>query len=249
MTQPLSDICVITPIVPTEARPDTKRLYEEAAPAGFRVRVVGLDRGPTSIESEYEESLAVPDVLCKARQAESSGCAAIVISCMLDPGLAAARETISVPVVGPGHVAMHMAALLGSSFSIVTVTDSLVAPLWRRAALYGLEHRLASVRSIQMPVLALREHRHQALERLADLSFRTIQDDGASVVVLGCTGMAGMAHATEIELQRRQCRVPVIDPTLTAIQVAAALVNARLTHSPIAFPRPPTKAVIGYDWI
>jgi allantoin racemase len=244
-----SEICVIAPIVPTDARPDTAGVYEQAAPAGFQVRVVCLDRGPASIESEYEESLAVPDVLCKARQAEAQGCDAIVISCMLDPGLAAAREAVSVPVLGPAQVAMHVAALLGACFSIVTVTDSLLAPLRRRAVLYGLEDRLASVRSIQLPVLELKDHRQQVLERLTDQSCQAVRSDGASVVVLGCTGMAGMARAIQLELRRQNCEVPVIDPSVTAIQVAASLVNAGLTHSPIAFLQSPAKAVTGYEWL
>lgn len=243
------EIRVIAPIVSTDASPDTAGVYEQSAPAGFRVRVVHLDRGPASIETEVDESLAVPDILCKTRQAAAQGCSAIVISCMLDPGLDAARETVSVPVLGPAQVAMHIAAILGSRFSIVTVTDSLVPLLCRRAERYGMKDRLASVRSIRLPVLDLKGHREEALERLVDQSRRAVQSDGASVVVLGCTGVAGMARAIQLGLKRHGCEVPVIDPGVVAIEEAASLVSAGLTHSHVAFPHSPAKATTGYDWL
>ena len=51
---------------------------------------------------------------------------AVVIDCMGDPALGAAREATSIPVLGPAQTSMHLAALLAHSFSIVTVLDSVV---------------------------------------------------------------------------------------------------------------------------
>ena len=36
----------------------------------------------------------------------------MIIDCMLDPGLPAVREKVTIPVIGPGQTAMHLAAML-----------------------------------------------------------------------------------------------------------------------------------------
>src|SRR5690606_5773638 len=107
-----------------------------------------LDRGPPSIESLYDEALAVPDTLVKVVVAERAGADAIVIDCMGDPGLKPARERVSVPVLGPAESAMHFAAMLGQTFSIVTILDSVRPMLTDLARLYGVHEKLASIRVV-----------------------------------------------------------------------------------------------------
>ena len=53
------------------------------------------------------------------------GAAAVVIDCMGDPGLVPARESVGTLVLGPCQTSMHVAALLGHRFSVVTVLDHL----------------------------------------------------------------------------------------------------------------------------
>lgn len=239
-------ICVIGPVVLSGPLPGTVDEYVRAAPPGCQVEVVYLDRGPASIESEYEEVLAAPDVVVKARQAEERGVEALVVSCILDPGVAAAREQVSIPVLGPGQVSMHVAAMLGPSFSIITVLDRLLPPLHRLAHIYGLSDRLAAIRAIEVPVLDLRRNADRVVEALVSESIQALKMDGAYVIILGCTALSGMGKTVQAELFRQGYAVPVIDPTLTAIQVAAALVDVGLSHSKLAYPIPPRKLVTGY---
>ena len=63
-----------------------------------------------------------------------------------------------------------------------------------------------------------------------------MNEDGAEVLVLGCTGMTGMAERLSHELN-----VPVIDPIPTAVKLAEMLVGLGLSHSKLAFPVPPEK--------
>ncbi|GAB4537553.1 MAG: aspartate/glutamate racemase family protein [Anaerolineae bacterium] len=239
-------ICVIAPIVLSGPAPGTVNEYARAAPPGCQVETVFLDRGPASIESEYEEVLAAPDIVVKARKAEEQGADAIVVSCILDPGVAAARELVSIPVWGPGQVSMHVAAMSGPNFSIVTVLDHLIPALRRRVSLYGLSDRLASIRTIQVPVLALRHNSGRVVEILVSQSVQAIEEDRAYTIILGCTALSGMGRTVQDELYRRGYSVPVIDPTLTAIKVAAALADVGLFHSKLAYPIPSRKSVTGY---
>jgi len=91
------------------------RLIGESARA-----VAGSDvlMGPASIESHYDESLAVPGILAEVARGEAEGVDGYVIACFGDPGLEAARELARGPVVGIAEAAMRTAAYLGRSFSV-----------------------------------------------------------------------------------------------------------------------------------
>ena len=81
---------VITPLISHGFR-DTAALDAET---GGRCRLSAgcLDKGPASVESAVDEVLAAPGVVDAAIAAERGGGDAIVIDCMLAPGLDAARE-------------------------------------------------------------------------------------------------------------------------------------------------------------
>jgi allantoin racemase len=246
MEETVLKICVIAPIVLSGPPPNTVDEYVRAAPPGCEVEVIFLDRGPASIESEYEEVLAAPDIVVKAKKAEAQGAGAIVVSCFLDPGVPAAREQVSVPVLGPAQVSMHVAALLAPSFSIVTVLDRLIPPLLGLVHRYGQSDRLASMRAIEVPVLDLRRNAPRVVESLVIESIRALEKDNAYAIILGCTALSGMGRFVQKELCQRGYDVPVIDPTLIAINVAAALVDVGLSQSKLAYPIPPEKLVTGH---
>ena len=82
--------------------------------------VVNPEHGPVSIESAYDEALAIPPTLALIKQAEQDGYDAAVIACFSDPGLHAARELVSIPVIGIQEATLHVAAQLGFRFTITT---------------------------------------------------------------------------------------------------------------------------------
>ena len=62
------------------------------ASAGVTVEAVSPTMGPASIESHYDEALAVPGILAEIARGEAEGVDGYVIACFGDPGLEAARE-------------------------------------------------------------------------------------------------------------------------------------------------------------
>jgi len=114
-----------------------------------------IDIGPASIESEYDEAMAQPGTIAKIIEAERDGADAVVIDCMGDPGLKAGRECVSIPVVGPAETAMHVAAMLGHTFSVVTVLKRLRAQQEDLSKVYGINSKFASLRAVDIPVLEL----------------------------------------------------------------------------------------------
>jgi allantoin racemase len=142
---------------------------------------------------------------------------------------------------------MHLAAMLGHAFSVVTVLQRLRTQLENEARLYGVFDKLASVRAVDMPVLELETDLGRTRELLVEQAVLAVEQDGAHAIIFGCTGMLGCAEAVRTGLSARGYDVPVIDPVPAAVVVAAALVEAGLSHSKLTYPAPPPKRVVGYD--
>ncbi|MGH8829929.1 MAG: aspartate/glutamate racemase family protein, partial [Polaromonas sp.] len=84
----------------------------QVASAGTQILAVQSATGPASIESATDEALALPGLLAQIRAGEAAGVDAHVIACFGDPGLRAAREVASAPVIGIAEAAMQLACLV-----------------------------------------------------------------------------------------------------------------------------------------
>ncbi len=236
----------VTPIITEVFGPMILEEFAAVARPDTEISNVFLASGPASVESAYDEAVAIPDIIARVRQAEEEGMDAVIINCFGDPGLDAAREVVSIPVIGPCEAAMHVAAMLGHKFSVVTVLDRLIPELELHAQKYGVEGRLASARSLDLPVLDLEKGRDQFVARAVEKAVEAIEEDGAHVIVLGCTGLAGLDRQIETGLRDKGHDVPVIDPASTALKLAEALVDLKVSHSKRTYPYPPEKEILGY---
>jgi allantoin racemase len=153
---------------------------------------------------------------------------------------------VSIPVIGPCETSMHFASMLGHRFSVIGVLEVDIRSFHDQARRAGLESKLASVRALNIPVLEL-EDRDRAVRALVEESIKALRQDGAHVIIFGCTGMAGMAEAVEEGLRQKGITdVSVIDPARLALKVAEALADMGLSHSKRTYPSPPDKEIVGY---
>jgi allantoin racemase len=238
-------IRVVTPITTEGFRSsvDAERLGSE----DVKVNFVNIDTGPASIECDYEIMLAQPGTLAKVVEAEREGADAVVIDCMGDVALFGARECVSIPVLGPMQTAMSLAAMMGHKFSVVTVLSRILPMIETQAKVYGMTSKLASARSVEIPVLELERDLAATKRALIAEARNAVVEDGADYIIFGCTGMLGCADAVREGLMKDGLDVPVIDPVPAAINVAAALVRSGLSHSKRAYRPPPRKNVVGYE--
>ncbi|MEW9528129.1 aspartate/glutamate racemase family protein [Microbispora sp. NPDC049125] len=217
----------ITVINPNTARAMTAAIGARAravAAPPTTVTAVSPAMGPESIESHYDEALAVPGVLAEIAAGERDGVDGYVIACFGDPGLDAARELASGPVVGIAEAAMHAATLLGRGFSVVTTLSRTAGRAWDLAHRYGFAAACRGVHACDIPVLEL--DGDGARETVAALCARAVEADGSDTVVLGCAGMA--AYCDEIA---REAGVPVIDGVGAATALVESLVRLGLRTS------------------
>jgi allantoin racemase len=211
-----------------------------AASNGTIVTAVSPSMGPASIESHYDEALAVPGLLAEIAGAEEEGSAdGYVIACFGDPGLDAARELASGPVVGIAEAAMRTAAYLGRGFSVVTTLDRTKGRAEDLAAHYGLARFCRGVRACEIGVLSLEEP--GARDAVLAECRRAVAEDGSDAVVLGCAGMADLCKEFTAELG-----VPVVDGVAAATRTVETLVALGLrTGDRGEFARPPAKPYTG----
>ena len=213
--------------------------YRAAAGPGVEITTACVANGTRTIESDYDIALAGPETARLAVVAEAEGIDACTIACFSDPGCDAAREAVSIPVIGEGQAALQMASLLGSRFAIITTSEQCIARMRRLAARSGHGHRLASVRAAGVGVMDLA---HDSIAKIVAESVAAVRDDGAEVVLLGCTGTG--EHMGEV-VQREVTAalgvyVPVIDPVKAALKLAEACAATGMSHSKVAWPAPPS---------
>lgn len=207
---------------------------------------VGLESGPASIEGAFDDALSAVGIVTRAIEAEQEGIDAVIVDCMGDPGLDAAREAVSIPVLGPGETTMHIAALLGHKFSVVTILDRVCPILEKHARIYGVHDKLASVRPVNIEVNSIEDNPEKLLHALTAQSISAIRDDKADVIVLGCTGFLGVTEKLTAALTEAGYPAPVINPIRATAMTAYSLLTLGLSHSPLAWPAPSPKVIKGY---
>ena len=219
-------ILVINPNGSTEMSEVIREQLRAVARPDTELVVVNPPGAPPAIESALDEAQAIPPMLELVRAAEDRGFDAVVIACFTDPGLEAAREVTSIPVVGIQDAAMHLAAQIGHRFSVLTTLRHRVPVRHRAALLAGLERRLASCPVLNLAVLDTVTDRERVVELLIRTGRRAVEEDSTEVLILGCAGLGDLAPRVQRELG-----VPVIDPNAAALKLAETLIDLGLAHS------------------
>ncbi len=233
-------IKVIVPVTTKEFVAPTREEVEKFASKGTEIDVEAIEYGTASIESSYDEMLVAPGIIKVAEKAQSDGFDGVITDCMCDPALDALREKLDIPVVGPGSISMLCAADLAHRFSIVTVLENALTVFENRVMEVGLGSKLASVRFINIPVLDLTDVK-KLTSALVDESIKAIAEDGAHAIVLGCTGMLGVADDLSDALKKKGYGVPVIYPVAVAVKYLEMLIALGLKQSKKTYMPPPDK--------
>lgn len=213
--------------------------------AGWRsatteVEIRQIARGPASIESAYDEAFAVAEVVAEVEAAARDGADGVFVSCFGDPGVHAAREVVDIPVVGGFEPAVLTAMSLGEQVGVVTMLPNVVPIVHRMARQHGIAERCRSVRAVNIPVLALRDQ-DILLDQLAEQASAAVAQDEADVIVLGCTGMLGVAAGLQERLERGGTYIPVVDPTSAALLWLENLIRLGVRHSRTTYFPPSVK--------
>ncbi len=185
------------------------------------VTVASLSKGPKSIEDYRSKALVCPEIL-KLASKNAHKYDAMFVNCFGDPCVEAVREVTKIPVPAVGETSMVMAGLLGDKFAVISPTRTSAHQVESNARRMGLDIGTFSVVPLEIPVLQLEKDRGRTIREIAKVANECL-NNGAEVIVLGCTGMAYMAD--EI---RRKIEAPLIEPASLTLKVAEALVDLRM---------------------
>ena len=215
-----------------------------------------VDEGPDRIGCRVDYVFAAPGIIRKVMEAEKAGYDAIAQFCTGDAELITSRVATRTLVLGVMEVAVHIAAMLGSKFSLIGPdVPVLVSTFNEIVGRYKMESRLASTRGVDLgrPLEEVIELSHRTppdpsvkgyIEKLVAEAIRAIEDDGASVIIICCTSFVWLVTEMQDELRRRGYDVPVIEPVALTIEIARSLVKCGLTHSKVTYPSSSTCTTI-----
>ncbi len=213
------------------ARPDTE------------IITVTATRGTCSMEDFYDEYLCTIGVVEATRKIMTKEkINSIILGCAADAGLYTLKEVFDIPAIGLVESMVGMANILGYKFSILTFLNRFVPNIELLIRKYGQEHRCASIRSINMNVLDIGSKPNLVFQKLEKEGRKAIEEDGADVILLGCTGMSNLDKKLEKKL-----KVPVLDGYACAVKMAEALYDYNLKPGKIhLFQKSEPKEVVGY---
>jgi allantoin racemase len=186
---------------------------------------------------------------------ESGKYNAIVLLGGGDPGYMEAREIARahrIPVTTSAHAQMHLAGLLGNKFSIVDIAETHNMQMYNLVLQYRMTERCASIRNVNYPlpspnfpddrpIQAERDRAAQSgssdmLDAAVKESIAAIEEDGADVIMLGCSASFWMQPFLQKRLLEIGWDVPVLEGARAAIEVAKTLVDLGVDASGLAFP-------------
>ncbi len=244
----MARIMMVVPFLSNDPRVAfTRNEYE-----GQGIDVAGVSRAPKFPMNFVDVEYTIEGIIDRAAVAEEAGYDAVIIGCFGDPGLEGARQKVRIPVIGPGQSAVAMANLLGHKFSVITIQKDFVVPTENLVRINGLYDKLASIRvytcniteldpkSIQELGCGLEPANERDAQITVDAAIRdtiaAIELDGASVVVFGCIGMSWMIDKARPALLEKGYKVPIVEPGLTAVHLAKAICDMKLSHTRVMYP-------------
>ncbi|KAF7599892.1 MAG: Asp/Glu/hydantoin racemase [Candidatus Dactylopiibacterium carminicum] len=200
----------VTELIEAEAR--------RTAAAGTEITMATAAAGVAYIETRFEALLGAHAAACIAGERAGSY-DALIVAAFGDPGLAALKEALPVPVVGMTEAALMSACLLGQRFSIVAISARITAWYRETVAANGLLDRLASIRHLDRPLRDAGSVQEDHAARLLELCEAAVREDGADVIILAGAPLAGLARSVAERLP-----VPVVDGVSSAVRHAETLV-------------------------
>lgn len=146
----------------------------------------------------------------------AEGFDALVIAGFGDPGLAALRAALAIPVTGIAEAGIQEAGAGGRHYAIVTITPDLHASLRRSAQAYGQGTNLVAIRFTPgRPEDLVRDPQRLDAALLAACR-QVVEQDGAQAIVIGGGPLAAAANRIAPRVP-----VPLVEPVAAAVRRAA----------------------------
>jgi allantoin racemase len=204
----------------------------------FTFDVANIEGGFPAIQSRYslQRNAQFVTQLVVERGPSYDG---VFVSDFDGAGVDACRECLTIPVVDGFGPQASIALNLAQTFSIITLSDTLIGLGMEHPRAMGISQNLVSIRAMDLKVSELWSDPQAVQDRAFDAAKRAVDHDGAQALLLGCTAMMGLAEPLAERLAAAGLAVPVIDPNRASVTYLQMLVRCGLSQSPRCYPTPP----------
>lgn len=214
-------VLVVNPVGHSTWDPADLEIYRSYANPNTEVVVKSLPRGPRTVETLEAYVEAERETISFVLD-NYKGFDGVIVNCFLEPGVASLRKRLKgqVVVVGPAETSLSLAKAYGD-IAIITVGARAegLELIKEKVRALGFEKSIVNVSGIPIGVMDIDADKKHTVDLLITQA-KKVLISGADVIVLGCTGLAGLAKAIEEEVG-----VPVIDPAWASIKFLEALLS------------------------
>jgi allantoin racemase len=186
-------------------------------PAGVTLRGETAAHGAPMIVTEADLPGSAAEVI-RMGGAAGPEVSAIIVAAFGDPGAAALRDRVSVPVIGIGEASMREAASGGRRFGIATTTPALVGAIQTMVEQLDLGCWFTGARVPNGDPLVLAADPPRQEAALARAASDCFDLDGAEAVVIGGGPLSAVARALRERFGSR-----IIEPVPAAVRRALML--------------------------
>jgi Asp/Glu/hydantoin racemase len=213
--------------------------------------------GDWAVENREEFALVAAGRLPIVKAAcESRRYNAIILLGGGEPGSFEAREIgrrYRIPVVSCAFSQMHIATMLGNKFSVLDVAEQHNMYYHNLIIRHRFDRRCASILNINLPhwrpgspelEMELSEEREKyyrtrqskVIDIATEAAISAIEEDGAEVITIGCSGAFWLKWPLEERLQEIGWEIPVLEGYSAAFAVARMMVDLGVDASGLTFP-------------
>ena len=172
-----------------------------------------------------------------------------------DPCFLEAREIghrYGVPVTSCAHSQMHLASMLGDTFSIIDISEIHNMRMRDLVTQYGFANRCTSIRNINYPLphppyddeYLLEAEKAKAVRGepadIIDISMQhcieAIEEDGAETLIIGCSALYWLRPILQQKLHEEGWQIPVLEGYRSAVEHLKLLVNLGISASSLSLP-------------
>lgn len=212
--------------------------------------------GDWPVENQEEFAHSAAQRLPVVKEAcESGKYNAVVLLGGGEPGFHPSREIgrrYRLPVTGCAFSQMHVASLLGNRFSVIDLAENHSSYYASLVLQHRYAERCGSIRNLHLPharpgldaAIDLYTQKNQVIESGTSEMFETavseavtaIEEDGAEVIIFGCSALYWMQPFLEKRLNEMGWEIPVLEGYRCAIELAKLLVDLGQSVSGLAYP-------------
>lgn len=186
------------------------------------------------LDSMFEAVMISPEIVKRAIQAEKDGYDAIVLYCFSDPALEACQEVLTIPVVGAGMAACHVASFISRQSGLLLSEEKRIPEKMTYCQQKDFMPRtITAIDAVDLEGINVWDSRDKVIIKMQQASRKMMEKYGVQAIIIGCLSYLGIARDLS-----QKIGIPVIDAAIAGVSMAECLVRQKLSISKKSFPKP-----------